>query len=146
MKFLPVFAFVLFLPAVAVAQDAPVLDASLCREIVLHKPDADVKYTPGVDVHGRPVVEAELKSSVVKAPEEIEFDLTVDVAKYIGLTAPAGVEGQARIGTVKVDKDGRVHFNGQPLEGEAETALRALCLEKGRKPPLQKKRNYLYNP
>ena len=116
--------------------------AEFCGAAVLHQPADDVAYKSGVDVKGKPVVEADLNPSPVKAPEKISFDITVDVAEYIGLAVPAGVEGQAKIGTVVLQQDGSLTFDGKPMEGEAEAALRALC---GQKQPLQKSKEASYN-
>ncbi|MDP2205504.1 MAG: hypothetical protein Q8K65_04290 [Alphaproteobacteria bacterium] len=107
-----------------------VLDDAACRAIMRHVPDEDVAYKPGVDVKGKPVVEADLNASPLKVPETISFDITVDALKHAGISAPAGTEAVAGIGRVEVKPDGSMLFNGAPMEGEAEAALRALCKEK----------------
>jgi hypothetical protein len=152
---LSVMAACLLLATPALGQDkaapakpaAPELDPSVCREMTAYVPGADgsADYVPGVDVNGKPVVGADINPSPVTMPDVVEFDLTVDLAKYIGLSAPTGIEGEAVMGKVAVHKDGRVTYNGQPIEGDAEAALRAICLEKHPKPPLQKRRSILYN-
>lgn len=124
-----VFAVAVFFSAPAFAQTV-VLDDAACRAITAHVPDSGVEYQPGVDVHGKPVVEADLNPSPVKIPETIRFTITVDTMKYAGIAVPAGVEGKAAIGEVEIGKDGRMLFNGAPMEGEAEAALRALCKDK----------------
>ncbi len=117
--------FVLFsMPAMA---QTVVLEDAACRAIVQHQPADDVTYQPGVDVNGKPVVEADLDASPIQLPETVSFDITVDVMKYAGIAPPSGVEGQAVIGRVDINKDGRMYFNGQPMEGQSQTALRALC-------------------
>jgi hypothetical protein len=107
---------------------APLLEAQECRHLTEYHPgkDGNAEYQPGVDVRGKPVVEADVNPSVIQPPEKYSFALRVDVAKYIGLTAPTGVMGETRMGTITVE-NGQVTFNGKPLEGDAETALRALC-------------------
>jgi len=119
----------LFLAAPALAQTV-VLDDAACRAITAHVPDSGVEYKPGVDVHGKPVVEADLNASPVKLPETMRFTITVDTMKYAGITVPDGVEGKAAIGEVEIGPDGRMLFNGAPMEGEAEASLRALCKDK----------------
>lgn len=99
-----------------------------CQYLLSYEAPKGVEYEPGVDVHGKPVVEADITPSVVTPPEKYSFDISVDVAKYMGLTAPEGVLGEAKMGTVTVEK-GQVRFNGNPLEGEAEATLKALCAE-----------------
>ena len=109
------------------------LPDGLCRQLVAHVPDADVAYQPGVDVHGKPVVEADIDPPAVVMPERIAFNLTVDMAQYLGINRPPGSEGYASIGTV-VYENGVLTFNGAPLSGQSETALRAICTT----PPAQK--------
>lgn len=110
----------------------PELDASVCSQMAAYHPEPgqSADYKPGVDVHGKPVVEADLNPSQLKAADTISFDVTVDMAEYAGLAVPAGTETKTAIGTVTVDKDGHMTFNGRPLEGDAERALRALCAPK----------------
>ena len=86
-----------------------------------------MEYKPGVDVHGKPVVEADIAPSPVSVPETFSFDVTVDLARQIGLSTPAGVEAVAKVGTITYDK-GKLFYNGAPMEGEAEANLRALCV------------------
>lgn len=137
MKYFLVILLLLSSPAFAEKAPVapPVLDTSLCQAMATYQPSDDVAYVPGVDVNGKPVVEADLSSSPVILPDVTGFDITVDVARYAGLaTAPAD-EMLAAVGRVEIGKNGHMTFNGQPMEGEAEAALRALCVEK---PPLQK--------
>jgi len=103
---------------------------SECQYMTSYRPDPanDAEYKPGVDVHGKPVVEADITPNVITMPDKITFDLTVDTAKYIGLALPQGVEGLAKVGTVTIEK-GQTYFNGKPLAGEAEAALQKLCNE-----------------
>jgi hypothetical protein len=108
--------------------------------MVAYQPDPvnGPDYKPGVDVHGKPVVEADINPSPVKAPDTISFDLTVDLAKYAGIAVPAGTEAKATIGAVTVDKAGHMTFNGKPMEGDAEAALRELCAPKPAEPDKNK--------
>lgn len=126
-----------------------VIEDSACRALVRHQPAADATYQPGVDIHGNPVVEADINENPVKVPETIRFNITVDVAKHAGLNVPAGTEMQAVMGTVEIQPDGRMTFNGEPMEGQSEAALYALCAEKQhkkhQKPVLQKQPDIIYN-
>jgi hypothetical protein len=100
-----------------------------------YQPSAGTEYQPGVDVHDKPVMEADITPPVVVPPEKYSFDITVDVAKYMGLDTPAGLLGEAKVGTITVEK-GQTKFNGNPLEGDAEAALKAICAaQKDKKPP-----------
>lgn len=136
----------------AAVPDTVVIDHAACRALVRHEPADDATYKPGVDVHGKPVVEADINASPIKVPETIRFNITVDVAKYAGINVPTGTEMQANMGEVVVMPDGKMTFNGQPMEGDAEAALIALCKEQAdnkakndEKPSLQKRPDIIYN-
>lgn len=127
-------AGVLACAASAAEKKAPVpeLDPKVCQQMVAYQPDPvnGADYKPGVDVHGKPVVEADINPPVIGVSDKVSFDLTVDLAKYMGIQAPVGLEGEAVMGKIVIDKQGHVTFNGQPLEGPAEAALRELCAPK----------------
>lgn len=103
-----------------------------CRNMAVYQPgaDGDANYKPGVDVTGKPVVEADIASGGISAPATVEFDLTVDMAQYLGYAVSPTPEGQIHIAKITVLPDGRVLRDGEPLEGHAQAALRALCLQK----------------
>jgi hypothetical protein len=114
-------------------KDAPELDPKTCQQMVAYVPQKGLNgadYTPGVDVHGKPVVEADINPSPIKMPETFTFEINVNVARYAHLTTPPGVWTKGAVGTVSVGKDGHMTFNGKPMEGEAEAALRGLCASK----------------
>jgi hypothetical protein len=143
MKKIWLIAAALACAAPAAADFRPQLSDEVCGMLVTHTPAADVEYKPGVDVTGKPVVEADLNLSPVAVPDTIQFDITVDVARHAGINVPIGFENLARIGTVAVDKSGKMTFNGQPMEGPQEAALKALCHQKRRVP---KSKDIIYNP
>lgn len=97
-----------------------------CQYLTAYQPAPGVEYQPGVDVHGKPVMEADVTPSVIKPPEKYSFDITVEVARYMGLSVPDGVFGEMKVGTITVDK-GQMLFNGNPVEGDAEAALKTIC-------------------
>lgn len=142
MRFLAAVILVsLAVPAFAAAR--PELAPEVCQMMVAHEPVPDVAYKPGVDVAGKPIVEADIVPSPVEMPESVTFDITIDFAQYVGLEIPAGVKGDANVGTIVVDKDGHITFNDKPLEGDADKTLRALCKEEQEsaaveEPPIQK--------
>lgn len=110
------FLFVfLFVSYASFADDIP---PEACRALA--------EYQPGVDVHGKPVVPADLEEPAVSLPQKYSFDVTVDVAENLGLAIPAGTAGDLTVGTITVEK-GKVFFNDKPLDTNAETALRAEC-------------------
>jgi len=117
-------------PAFGADKKAPALDPKVCQQMVTYVPgpDAKVEYQPGVDVHGKPVAPADLNpQSALQVPRVIQFGIDVDVAQYAGIPVPPGQE-LATVGIVEVDtQTGAMNFNGKPMEGDAERALRALC-------------------
>lgn len=110
----------------ALAAEELVVPEQECEYLTTYQPSADTAYQPGLDVHGKPVMEADITPSVIRPPEKYSFDISVDIAENIGLTVPAGIEGKTKIGTITVEK-GQIKFNGTPLEGDAEAALKAIC-------------------
>lgn len=98
-----------------------------CDYLLSYQPSPDTEYQPGIDVHGKPVMEADLTPQVVKPPEVYNFVVTVDIARYLGLAMPEGTEGNVPVGMITIEKDGHIFFNGNPLEGDEEAALKAIC-------------------
>lgn len=100
-----------------------------CLRLVKHRPDPGVTYQPGVDVRGNPVADAELYDRPrIELPERLEIPIEVDLQARYGLPADDSFKGDLQVGTVEVEVDtGRATFNGQPLTGAAEEALRARC-------------------
>ncbi len=99
-----------------------------CQNVVSHQPDADVAYRPGVDVHGNAVVPADLNGgSQFKAPKEIHIPITIDIGKRFGVSSTSGLyDAEAEMGVVTW-RDGKITYNGQPLNNQDEAALAAAC-------------------
>jgi len=100
-----------------------------CASFVRHLPSTDVAYKPGVDVHGRSVVPADLDGGVqIKPPEELVIPITLDLQQRLGIPVdPSQYQTQNfTVGTVTW-KDGRGFFNGQPLQSEESARLAELC-------------------
>lgn len=110
------------------------LDAESCAMLERHQPSADVsaEANAATDVHGKPVVEADLNKSPVQLPETMEFQYNVDLAPYMGGGIRPGSEALTHIGIIQVARDGSLTFNGEPMEGQEQAALQALCAEKSR--------------
>ena len=90
-----------------------------------------VAFQPGVDVHGKPVVPADMDSSLhgeITPPDILEIPLTVDLAERLGITVP-GLQMDAPIGLLKIHKDGHVDFNGQLVAGTGVSGkdIAAIC-------------------
>lgn len=138
------FALLLYVFSVKPAHAAdtlPLINTSDCQYLIEYQQPDDVEYKAGVDVHGKPVVEADINSSAVTMPEKFSFDVTIDMAQYLGISAPMGTEMQGKIGTITVEK-GKILFNDKPLEGDAVAALQSLCKPK---PLLQNTKKVNYN-
>lgn len=102
-----------------------------CARLVEHVPSADVDYKPGVDVLGRPVAPADLPGGPkIELPETITFDVAVDLRRF-GLPKSSRLyEPHAELGRVTVDRNGRVYFNGVPLQSADRNALAEFCRER----------------
>lgn len=86
-----------------------------CAWLVKHEPAPDTAYQPGVDVHGRPVVPADLDAQPLRLPERTEIEITVDLQDRFGIPANSALfEGEVAVGRVVVEGD-QITFNGQPL-------------------------------
>jgi len=104
---------ILVLPSIAKAQDVVNTVPPECRMLPDHKPSADVAYKPGVDVHGNPVVPADVNATPFEgANQTVVVPLTVDLAKRMH-QAPQGAELEGNLGYLEIHPDGRVVYNGQ---------------------------------
>lgn len=107
-----------------------------CQALVTHRPDPDVAYKPGVDVHGKYVAPADLPNTGFTPPptDHIAFDL-----KMNPLTFGSGLGQGTRyaqtnvpVGRVVVDnRTGEATFNGQPLDPNDNHVLRDACRKAG---------------
>ncbi|HEX2753183.1 MAG TPA: hypothetical protein VHP34_08830, partial [Alphaproteobacteria bacterium] len=79
-QLLAAFVFVVGTAGFAGAEvpDTVMIDHAACRALVRHQPADDVTYKPGVDVHGKPVVEADINAAPITIPETVRFNITVD--------------------------------------------------------------------
>ncbi len=135
----PILLLLLAVPAFAQAP-APTkvqVTAADCRRLFTeHRPAPDVAYRPGVDVHGRPVVGADLNPTPqIKVPETVAFDIAIDLSKY-GLPASSPLyQPNIKLGEVRMDlASGRVLYNGAPLGNPEIEALREACRREGLAP------------
>jgi len=119
-----------------------------CRRLLTHVARSDVQYKSGVDVRGKKVAPADYEGDIkLKLPETYEFDITVDIRRFMGgpaadakaQAAPTdqAFEEAARIGTADATvgkvryniNSGKLTFNGESLTREAETELAHKCRE-----------------
>lgn len=104
---------------------------------VAHRPDAGVSYQPGQDVHGRPVAPAELPgSNPLPLDGLLTLDVTIPLSTLMGSRAPARVgDSELSVSRVTIDPaTGRLAFDGRPVDGSAETAIAAACVEQLKQP------------
>lgn len=110
------------------------LDDGFCRRAVEYQKPADVDYEPGVDLAGKPVVEADLNKSPVQMRGVVRIPVTIDLAQYLGLPSSTANETYAVLGELAYE-NGAFTYNGEPLDGRAADSLRKLCAtEKPTKP------------
>lgn len=110
---------------------------TLCRLLPAHqpvvaKPTEGVEYKAGIDVHGNPVIAADLGAPLTAVAQPVVIPIEVDLAQRFNLTLPAGVELKPTVATMRIHADGRVEYNGQDVSDQAYY----LC-GKGEGPPTQ---------
>jgi hypothetical protein len=102
----------------AFAQDT----AALCRLIGAGGSMlSGAAYQPGVDVHGRPVVPADVNAGIGSDTDTVKIPLSIDLAKR--LHVPRGTEMETPAGTIEIHKDGTVTSGGMDLTARSH----AIC-------------------
>jgi len=101
---------------------------TLCRLLPEYKPVAvkpaeGVDYVAGVDVHGNPVISADLNAPLPAIMQPVVLPVDVDLAQRFHLTLPAGVELKPSVAMMRIHADGRAEYNGQDISDQAY----ALC-------------------
>ena len=137
------FAIILLFAVPAWAQDANPqirVEKGVCRYVTKHIPDADVEYKPGVDVHGKKVVPADITPPVDYGLENSFYlRLTTDAVRAFGIKVPeirsnidganpnaAGVTTDTAFGYITL-KHGKAYLNGKPLDAAGQSQLAVLC-------------------
>lgn len=130
MKFIFILAVALFFTLVALAQDVKISEASVsvadCKRIVKH----DATYKPGVDVHGKPVVGADVSTdgAALKLPDEIVIDFGFDLAGRYGFEGVGLHTATAGILTIQYDLAlGGLSVNGKRLNKADSRATTTAC-------------------
>ena len=114
-----------WLGAPAAAQERVVITRGECQRLVRHVPAADVAYAPGVDVRGKPVAPADIGGGYdyMQPPEEIAFDLRVDLRNFLG--GPEADAQAASAALAAADKAATAASAAAAAATEAETASAA---------------------
>ena len=133
------------LPANRADAETVIVSDRQCEAYQPYQPDPSVEYKPGRDVHGKPVAPADLGGGLEVSPD-VNIPITVDIRPWQNLPPSntrqtqrarnrpsptyraTGIGGQATIGTVTVH-NGKVYFNGQPMEAGYQNAVRQACLD-----------------
>ncbi len=127
----PLFVAALLVAAPAHAHEEPaevIITRADCARLVEHVPAPDVAYQPGGDAYGRAVAPADLNSGAqIQAPETLHIPIEIDLFDRFGIPANAALyESDIPIGEV-IYRDGRLIFEGQPLQDEAAAELSRRC-------------------
>jgi len=103
-----------------------------CQRLVNHEPAPDVTYQPGVDVHGRPVVPADLGGGQqIQLPDVIYIPIEVLIQDKFGIPANSVLyDATALVGVVEV-RGNQVYFEDQPLTDPEVVALEQACRDRG---------------
>jgi len=110
----------------AAAQTTMLINEADCDRLVTHVSSSDVAYTPGVDVNGGAVAPADLNAQPqIQVPDVISIPVTIDLATSLGIQTP--FLARPTVGNVQVTRDGRVSFNGQPINSDAQHELAKRC-------------------
>lgn len=113
-----------------------------CQRAIQHIPSADVAYKAGVDVHGKPVVPADLPSNGggIKLPDQIEFKYKINPTNFASTATQAasqsqlttGNNSQMTVATIKYDlASGLLTVNGKPLSGTDQQGIAEECRKNG---------------
>ena len=89
-----------------------------CRVVEHYKPSADANYQPGVDVHGKPVVPADVNAAPpmgLDGQQTVVIPLSIDMAKRLQGQNIEGLDMTSTLGFIEVGPGGRVTYNGQDL-------------------------------
>ncbi|MCC7305195.1 MAG: hypothetical protein IT558_02935 [Alphaproteobacteria bacterium] len=124
MRFLAFIMFVL-VSFPALAEEAN--QETMCRLLPEHRPEVNIAFSPGVDVHGKAVVPADVEGAKpLQNFDTVEIPVEINLLQKFGVDAPAGVELQPYAALISIHKDGRVDYNGQDISQQAY----ALCKDK----------------
>ncbi|MCG8492521.1 MAG: hypothetical protein MI743_12955 [Sneathiellales bacterium] len=126
-------ALVSVLSSTAAANDVQVtITKENCSRIEKHVAASDVAYKPGVDVHGRPVVSADLDGvNRIRLPDEIVIDLSLPLQDLLSSPPERLKNADVRVGEITYNmKTGKMLFNGQELADPAMHALAEECAKR----------------
>jgi hypothetical protein len=132
MRFLPLIALALAAVGWTAAARAEVaISRQDCERLVRHEPAPDVAYQPGVDVHGKPVVPADLGGGApIQLPDVIYIPIEVLVQDRFHIPANSVLfNATAEVGVAEL-RGNQVYYQGQLLSDPEEAALEAACRDR----------------
>jgi hypothetical protein len=102
-----------------------------CQRLVRHEPAPDVAYQPGVDVHGRPVVPADIGGgSQIELPDVIYIPIEVLLQDRFHIPANSVLyQATAEVGVAAL-RGNQVYYQDQLLSDPETAALEAACRER----------------
>lgn len=106
--------------------DTPVVTWDrFCKKLVNHIASNDVEYKANVDVHGRPVLPADLpRGETFNLPSTYRMFITSDQASKLGLNIPGTpLANDMLIGELLIDREGNASFNGEPIQSDHMYAM-----------------------
>ena len=108
-----------------------VISEADCRLLAHHEPTPDVKYQPGLDVHGNAVVPADIGGgTLIQVPDRFTIDIDVFLADRLGIPPDRNLfSPEANVATVTVDGD-QILFEGQYIGDLRQQAVSKACTEK----------------
>ncbi len=112
------------------------ISSDACANATRLVPDADVTFKQGVDINGNKIAPADLPAAQggaapLAAPTQFTIPLFFDLQQALHLQSNNFVTPNASIGAITYD-NGRLNFNGQSLNDEAQVALAVACKQNGR--------------
>ncbi len=116
------------------------LDSASCRRLVARHPApaAGAAYVPGVDVRGQPVAPADLPPQGTGDLLDPRFgiQLKFTLGQLLGSRVPPhAAQAELSVGRLELDPaSGKLSFQRQALEPQAEDAVLAACREHLAKP------------
>ena len=111
--------------AFAVENDMSI-SVSNCKKILAKSKKMKVDYVNGIDVRGKPVVGADLSTSnSILDPNEVKFDLSIDLAKRYGLSNEH-LDAKASVARI-LFKGGNLFINGYLASSGDEDKIYQNC-------------------
>lgn len=97
-----------------------------CDDVVAAADVHGAEYVPGVDVNGKAVAPADVKSDVQAVVDPIRIPIEIDILKFLDLDIPdgvvAGVEQDVPVAFFDIHSDGRVSYNGRDISSSVSTS------------------------